>query len=259
MTRMEDLLAEALAIGRVPDSADDAERAELAELMAAAGILRAESAVVEAEATTARPVARARFERYLADAQRPAPAPVPAGPAPRGWRRLAGTNRFVLGGALAAVIGVIAVLALVGTQALTSSTETANALSPNDYAQVQGVVTGGGGNAFTLASDTGNVKLALSAETTTVGPDAAPANLKVGDVVLVSGVVGADGSIAATTVAVTGAPADQPVSSRPKLLKRIGAGVSGRVVLLSIAADGASARVVIETASGDRVLVQVEG
>lgn len=258
MSRIDDLLAEALATGSIPTGASEAERAELAPLIEAAGGLRAHARTLGAEADARKPVARARFERFVADAARPAPV---RGKSSRGsaWQRLLGANRLAFGGAVAAAVGVVAVLAVFASQALFSSTETANALSPDDYVQVQGVVTGGSGGRLSLASDTGVVNLALSSSTTTVGPDAQAAEAKVGDRVIVSGVVNADRSITATSVAVTDGANAAPAKVTPKLLKRLGSGLSGRVVLLSIAKDGMTARVIIETAGGERYLVKVDG
>jgi hypothetical protein len=268
MSRTDDLLARALSSGEIPPEASEAERAELAPLLAAAARMKPNRASIEREAAAAMPIARARFERFVETRHQQA-APLFA-EAPRGGflGRLVRGNRLALslGGAVA--VAAIAIVALFGSQALLSGTETANALSADDYVQVQGVVssatTSGDQQTVLVNSELGAVTVLLSPSTSTVdetNPDGA-ASLKAGDTVLVGGVVTAvtpRREIAASTVAISQASIAAPRQVKLKELKKLLPNLQGRIGVLSVAKDGHSARVLIEAASGERYIVRVDG
>ncbi|HET7712139.1 MAG TPA: hypothetical protein VFL80_09450, partial [Thermoanaerobaculia bacterium] len=81
--RLDDLLDRALDAGEIPPDATAAERAELAALLDAAGVLRATSVDLAAEAETTLPTARAQFERFVGSGGRE--AVLPAAPAKVRW------------------------------------------------------------------------------------------------------------------------------------------------------------------------------
>jgi len=248
--RIDDLLARTLESGAIPDDATAAERAELEVLRAGADELRLNSTLVDAEARASMPAARARFQRHLAEQRSPAavPARAPAAPPRRSWF---GGGRF--GGALAfaapaAALGVIALVAILVLQPF-GGVETASALTPDDYIQVQGVVSETSGQTVSIRSELGDLQVTLSEITSVIDSNGAadPSGLKTGDSVAVGGVVQADRrTISARTVAISQQQATAtPVIARAQELKKFREGVQGNVSLISISPDGARARVVI--------------
>jgi RNase P/RNase MRP subunit p29 len=262
--RIDDLLQRALASGRLPDDATEAERAEIAPLLAASGALKLNSARVAAEANAAMPTARARFQRHL-QAQAPVPvrqavqavAPVPR---PGMFGRLLGVRTMALGSSVA-VMAIIAIVALVVLQPF-SNVETASALTVDDYVQVEGVVSTTDGATVTVQSSTlGNLDIAIS-DLTSVSNDQGTveaASLKAGDPVLISGIVTAKRAIAASNVAVAQNTGTTTVESRPKaaLLKAFRQGLEGKVTVLALSPDGARARVLLVT-KNESLLVDVD-
>ena len=199
--RFDSLLARALATGTIPPEATAAERAELEPLLRTGAILEQAGAETAREASTSMPIARARFERFLvAESQNAGLRGAAARPPRRGiLGRLVHSHRGLLlaGGAVA--VGLVAVIAVFGTQSLFSGTETADAqvLVPDDFVQVQGVAGSvslvDGVRTVTLQSEFGNVSVLLSADTSVVRDqtNATSDSIKPGDSLLVGGVVGA--------------------------------------------------------------------
>lgn len=250
--RMDELLDRALELGRVPDDATEDERAELELLLAASGALLAERAAIDAEARAAKPVARARFERAIGDV---APQPQPRSAAPK--RR----NGFAFGfGAIAAAVAAL-VVAVVAIQPF-GGTETASALSIDDYVQVPGVVTATDEGSVTVSSpEFGDIEVLVTELTSVVDGDASSElqNVEAGESVLVSGLVRrAEANrvqIDARTLAL--AVRRQTESGRVRIdeLRQFREGVAGTITVLVLSTDQVSARVLIETEAGRRVLV----
>lgn len=177
-------------------------------------------------------------------------------------------NRLVMSLGTAVAVAAIAIVAVFASQGLLSGTETANALSADDYVQVQGVVssatTSGDQQTVQLSSELGPVTVLVSPDTSTVDettPNGVAA-LKAGDTVLVGGLVTAVSptrEIAASTVAISQASATPPTQVKLKVLKKLLPNLQGRISVLSVAKDGKSARVVIVAASGERYVVRVDG
>jgi hypothetical protein len=252
--RMDDLLDRALELGRVPADATEEERVELERLLAAAGALQAVRTDIDEEARAAKPVARARFERAIGNVAPPTPVRAAA---PK--RR----NGFAFGfGAIAAAIAVL-VVAVVAIQPF-GGTQTASALSIDDYVQVPGVVTATAEGSVTVTSpEFGDMEVLVS-DLTSVVDGETPAelqNVEAGESVLVSGLVRrAEANrvqIDARTLALA---VRQPVATervRIDELRNFREGVAGTISVLVLSPDGASARVLIETEAGRRVLVNV--
>lgn len=266
MSRIDDLLASTLQSGRIPSDASEAERAELQAALETSTKLQSQRALVQREAVKSMPAGRARFERFV---QEQKATPVATAEPRRGFlgRLLAG-NRLVLSLGTAVAVAAIAIVAVFASQGLLSSTDTANALSADDYVQVQGVVssatTSGDQQTVQLSSELGPVTVLVSTDTSTVDettPNGVAA-LKAGDTVLVGGLVTAVSptrEITASTVAISQASAAPPTQVKLKVLKKLLPNLQGRISVLSVAKDGESARVVIAAASGERYVVRVDG
>lgn len=255
----------ALETGEIPEEASAAEREEIAGLVAASAGLHAVGTSLEQEAHRAIPVARARFERFVA-AQSNARGAAVTAPSARGIGWLRG-RRSIAGLGIAAVVGLVAVVAVFAYQSLSSTTESVNALSRDDYVQVQGVIASSSGHApeqtLVVHSELGDVTVKVSGNTHTVGEQASPLTdaLKPGELVLVAGTVvgaGPERTIEASTIAI-GARGTNPPPRTAKLrdLRTLSAALHGRVRLLALSKDGASGRVVIESANGARYLVHI--
>lgn len=269
MSRLDDLLQQTIATGAIPSEATEAERAELQPLLRMARAAAQDRARVEAEATASMPIARARFERFVAAQQAQAsPEPRAVVSEPKAGffgRLLKGHRGLVLSGA-AVAIGVLAVIAVSGSQLLLSDTETASAqvLSPDDYVQVQGVVkdvsTSGDTRTVTLDSELDAVRVTLNAETSVVDEDSTVevSTIKAGDQLLVGGVVGSNRQVTANTVAVSKARATAPKVIKLKKLGKLVPNLEGRVALLAVSKDGTNANVLFDAADGQRYLVKVD-
>lgn len=261
--RIDRLLDEALSTGTVPADASPVERAEVERLLTAAGTLRVSAKQANEEANASMPVARARFERFMAASQSAAPAPAkPARGSLFGWLFLA--HRALGTAATAAAIGIVATIAVVVSQNTFSGVETASAqvLTPGDYVQVSGVVAGSTGTGdqrmVKVTSDFGEVEVALSSVTSVVDDADAvdPASIKKGDAVLISGLVQKDRKIAAQTLAVSAETAPLPPKPQIKELKVLRPGLEGRIVFLSLGEDGRRARVVLDV-KGELLLLRI--
>ena len=268
MTRIDDLLQQAIATGAIPAEATELERAELQPLLHAARSVGGARPRVEAEASASMPIARARFERYIAAQQAPA-SPTPrsaAVPSGRGFfHRIIQHHRgLVLSGA-AVAIGLVAVVAIGISQLVLSDTESAAAqvLTPDDYVQVQGVVqdvaVNGDLRTIQLRSDLATVQVTLGADTSVVDAGAAieVSAIQPGDQLLVGGVVGTNRQVAANTVARSQAPKPLPKVIKFKTLRKLLPNLEGRVSLFAVAKDG-RARVLIDAADGQRYLVYID-
>lgn len=262
--RFDQLLDHALETGEVPPDATPVERRQIEELLVAAGVLRATSAGVEAEAAGSMPVARARFERFLQGKA------APATPAPRLSRRslgrLFGMPRGLALAGSAVAVGLLAVVVLVLSQGALDSTDTAVAevLQPGDYVQLDGVVsedTGeGDSRVVTLLTEFGSVRVTLSPATSiSAGEDATPpVRFRSGDTVTLSGSVARDRSIHAHSVGLSERGGRPPAMMQPRRLGSQASGVNGRVVALAVTSDGKQGRVVVDAGDGRHYIATVD-
>jgi len=264
--RVDDFFGEALATGNIPKEATPAERAEVEQLLLAARALGTDRAQIDAEARASMPVARARFERFVAESR----ANAASVGAPRisrggilGW--LFGVHRALATTAAAVGIATVAVLALVLSQNVFTGVETASAqvLTPGDYVQVEGVVSEASGNGgertVKVQSEFGAIDVALNAVTSVVNDETQKdfSSVKKGDAVLISGLVRPDRSIAAHSLAVAAQSGTPPKKVTPQLLKQLDSAVEGRIVVVSLAEDEVRASVVID-ARGKQLIVPIE-
>ncbi len=266
--RINQLLDEALRSGFVPSGASVAERAEIEQLLAAAERARVLKSALDAESRAALPTARARFERYVA-AEAAAPAQRKALRPPQSnflGRAFAMHRRLALVGS-AAAIGLVALVAVFVTQSYGGvATASAQVLSENDYAQVQGVITAtsgeGADRTATLASDFGDLQIALGdlASVTNVDQLVDASTLRPGDTVTVAGTVAKKDkttSIAARTLAILKANANPPARPKVTLLRELHNGLEGRITVFAVAEDGKSARVLVDVGSAEQFVVVV--
>lgn len=259
--RIDDLLHRALETGAIPADASDDERVELAVLLAGAERLASSRQAAMREADAARPIAKARFERFMGEQQPTPPAPRATTPAESaGWRRFFGGRTAV--GALATG-AVLVVAALLVIPALFQDVETASAqvLEPGDYVQVTGVVSGDPGtDALELQSPFGPVTVAFTDTSEVVDGENRlhPSQLGPGDEVTVDGIVGDDRRVRAATFARGGRDATPPAERPIERLRDFRDDLEGRVVSLALSDGSNKGRVLIETPRGDRVLVEVD-
>jgi RNase P/RNase MRP subunit p29 len=263
MNRLDNLLAQALATGEIPEDATEAERAEITRLVGPSAALKANAAHVNNEASASMPVARARFERFMAEASRPAPVRV-AAPRAGLLGRLLQFNRGLVSAGAAIAIGLIAILAVGGSQVLLSGTETASAqvLTEDDYVQVQGVVSSTTDQQLKLHSaEFGDITVAVTSSTSVVDDQSTrtAASLKPGDSVLVGGVVGKKHTISASTVAIAAPGQAPPPQARLNELKKPPRDLEGKVAVLTVSKNGDTARVLIDAGDGQRYIVNVNG
>ena len=265
--RIDELFSEALATGAIPAGATAAERTELEQMLLAASALRASRTLIDVEARATMPVARARFERFVAESGAPAPG-LQTERASRGsllgW--LFGVHRALATAATAAGLAIVAVLALVVSQNVFTGVETASAqvLIPGDYVQVEGVVSDASVNStegnVTVQSEFGPIRVALSSVTSVVNDETQKdlSAVKKGDAVLISGLVRQDRSIAAHTLAVAAQSGTPPKKVAPKLLSQLKAAVEGRIVLVSLAEDEIHGSVLLDI-RGEKFIVPIGG
>jgi hypothetical protein len=266
--RLDRLVATALETGAVPPGLDAEERAEVEAVLNSAAMLRATGSTARAEARASMPTARARFERFVDAATRPSPAPI----------RVVETSRprgGIFGGVLAAnraitwsvaAVALVALLALAGSRVFFTGVETAAAFSPGDYVQLEGVVSAATGTGadrqLDVSSDIGNVSVDVTKDTSVVDETSATdaSAIVQGAPVVVGGVVGKDRRIAANTLALSAAQGVvKPLKVAFKELRDLKAGLQGKVVTFALSPDGSRAAVVIETKTGERLLVHVDG
>jgi hypothetical protein len=269
--RLDTLLDETLATGSIPEGVSPDERARLEELLASVSTLRRGAEAVRAEAEAAMPTARARFQRHLAAQGRPVPPAARPTASPR-----AGFFGAVIGsvfgsvGALrlsasVAAVGLVALAAILLARPF-AGVDTASALSVDDYVQVQGVVTDGGGDFVTVqSSEFGALRVALSENTSIVDSETVRdrSGLRPGDAVLVSGVVRdarkKDIRIEANTLALAaGEPGAIPTPTPLKELRRLDGGLEGTITVLALAPDGRGARILVDAGGGHQLIVNVD-
>jgi hypothetical protein len=255
--RMDELLAEALATGAIPDVATAEERAELQHLLASMRALSSQAADVRAEASASMPIAKARFERFLQQQSAGTATPASSGTGRRfGWFRAphAPMRAFA---AVAAVVALVAAGALLAP-ALLNDVDSASAqvLVPGEYVQFEAVAGETVGDTFAVDADFGNVEVVIDDDTELVDGAGAPANgVRPGRVVVVGGVVGDDHRVRARTVAVSDAELARPEQRRPKPLEEFRE-VGGRIVAFTLGNDG-QPRVAILT-ENELVVVKVD-
>ncbi|OAI41175.1 hypothetical protein AYO38_04275 [bacterium SCGC AG-212-C10] len=264
-SRMDDLLDEFLVSGTLPETVTREEREEVLALTAALGPVQEARATAETEARLSTPIARARFESFVAgqeDALRTSAAPAVTPPIRRGWwSRTFGSYRAIGTAGAAAALGLVALIAVLVSQGSFGGAETASALTPGDYAQLSGVITdvaeADDGLHVTVAAQFEQVKVLVSPETAYTEPvTGGLPPLTAGRSVLIAGIIGQDRIIAAQTLSL----ADRgtvPAVTQPKALKAGDAPIEGVITLLTLGPEGKRAKVVVETASGRSFLVTV--
>lgn len=264
--RIDSLLEQALANRSIPADATAAERAELELLLETMGVLQSARNDAAEGARATMPTARARFQRYMtANPAVRTPSPVtPSSPRPGFFGRLLGRGRIPTMAGSAAGVAALVIAAVVLWQVTFSEPTSAYAqmVDPGDYVQVEGVVDTSPDGRLELQSELGTVELELSESTALVDAETARelSTLKPGDRVLVGGIAGKGQKLAAQTVALSqsaGEPAPRVITF--KQLERLRANLEGQVVTYTISNDGTRGAVLIETASGERFLVRVDG
>ena len=262
--RIDDLLERAIESGTMPPEATAAERGEIERLLAGREVLRAARDAAHADATAARPTARARFERFTAEQQATATAargraPVAATRPRKRFGRFAVLVTGVRGVAVAAAIGLVAVVALFGAQNLRNTTEAAAAFEAGDYVQLQGTIARVGPGTIDLRYELGTVRIELGETATGVADGVAvdPGTLKAGDTVLVGGVAGDGGTVSARTLAVSAEALPAPAKVAVRRLESLDGKLPGRVVAFALTPAGRG-RVTLETGDGQRVLVIID-
>lgn len=257
--RFDLLLARALASGTIPAAATAAERAEIEAALAATRAFGEMRATIDSEARDTMPVARARFERFVAGQRQPLSSGRPRlAPDARPWffgRLFTGPAQSLTTVAVAAAIGLVAVVALVASQSLfDSGSSTALALQPGEYVQLTGTVTGDtAAGQVRLRSGAGDIVVELSEETVLAA--SAP---KPGDSVLITGVVGKDRRVAAQSLTpVQAAPGPAPIPLTLQQLRNLRGNLAGLVVVLTISPDGKKGRIVLDS-EGRRYVVTVD-
>jgi hypothetical protein len=267
--RLDQLLDDALAMGRIPDDATPEERAEIEAMLPVAGALHRSARDVNVEAEASLPVARARFQRHIAAAAAPATPATPARTGGAGARSglfgaIFGSVGALRYSATAAAIGMVVLAAILVARPF-SGVETVSALGVDDYVQVQGVVSETSDDFVTVeSSEFGSLRIDLSDQTSIVGNDGADRSaLRPGESVLISGVVREahkrDIRIAANSLALAGqAPADRPVVTALKELRKSNEALEGTLTVLAISGDGANARILLDTGRGHQFVVNVD-
>ncbi len=257
--RLDALLEEALRTGVIPAGATEAERARVQPLLENAARLRRHGSAFNHEASNAMPAARARFQQHIA-ASRPTPSAAP--PKTSRWRSLVAVRplRYAVsaGAVAAALLVAVAVVRPFG------GTETASALSVDDYVQAPGVVSTAAEGVLTVeSSEFGTLQVNISPETAIAGTAGAleAGALKAGDTVLVGGIIRSAGdrraTIAANTVALSAEGQRPRDFDRPHELREFREGIEGTVAAFVLSPES-TARVVIATPGGERLLVNTD-
>lgn len=249
--RLDELLVQALATGEVPGDATHSERQELENLLDVKRAIASYATSVHTEATESKPVARARFERFVLE----------NGAAKPGMRRRAGRGAGFLSwfkgsGRMRAVVAATTVVVLIAvgafaTPALFNDVETASAqvLVPGEYVQFEAVAGESSGQTVNVSADFGDVAVVLDEETEVV--DSAgerPAEVRSGRVVVVGGIVGDDLTVRARTVAVSASEGQQPDYRPPRQFEEY-RDIGGRIVAFAVGDDG-EPRIAILTNEG---------
>ncbi|WP_322819446.1 hypothetical protein [Tepidiforma sp.] len=259
--RLDDLLARALETGTIPPDASPHEQAQLEQLLAARENLLAARHTIDREADAAMPLARARFQRYLA-ARQPTPAQRPTHTAsPHLLARLLQAPRLPLAASLAALL-LIALAALLLTDPL-RGTQQAQALGLDDYVQLAGTVTQSDNSTILVDQpDLGPIRIdtteAIFLDTDGNTLDRPPAP---GEHILVAGIVREARAgrilIAAQTLSTSAAPNDETPGHLQRLSSLDGA-PEGTIRLVAIDPAGRSGRAIVALADGRRALVEID-
>lgn len=259
--RLDDLLARALETGTIPPDASPHEQAQLEQLLAARENLLAARHTVDREADAAMPIARARFQRYLA-ARQPAPAQRPIHTArPPLLTRLLQAPRLPLAASLAALL-LIALAALLLTDPF-RGTQQAQALGIDDYVQLAGTVTQSDNSTILVDQpDLGPLRIdtteaiLLGADGNTLDRPPAP-----GQHILVTGIVREARAgrilIAAQSLSTSAAPNDEKPGHLQRLRSLDGA-LEGTIRLVAIDPAGRSGRAIVALTDGRRALVEID-
>jgi hypothetical protein len=259
--RLDDLLARTLETGTIPAEASSQERAELEQLLAARAELLTAREAVDREARAAMPVARARFQRYLAASQ-PPPVEVRAVAArPTFFERLLVGRRLPLAASLAALL-VVALAALLVTGPFRGA-QPAQALGVDDYVQLAGTVASSDGATVVVDHpDLGPVRVDatdsvfIDADGNPLASPPAP-----GAYVIVAGIVREARSdrvvIAAQSLAAAAPPGDEGNGRFERLRSLVGT-PEGTLRLVAIDPAGRSGRAIVSLSDGRRVLVDVD-
>lgn len=267
--RIDDLLDAYLETGELPADATNAERDEVESMVRAAGLLRSTADVTAKESEAAKPIARARFERFLMDAEPVIDAtPRHVERQPSWFARFFGANRGLRAAGIAAAVGIIAIVAVFAYQNASDTTESAIAqvLEPGDYAEVYGTVASvtGEGDSRTLMvnSEFGVLEVTADDETSIIESNTVHEleNIEPGANLLIAGLVGRDRRIAAQTLALAGAeatPVAANVATVRELQRTPPEEFDGQIVLMTLAEDGLGARVVVLAGDGTRYAVRI--
>ncbi len=264
--RLDDLLFIALEGGELPADATEEERREVAHILEARAFLGRAAAEVDDELTTAMPVARARFQRFLDAETRPVPVE-PRVPREPGRRRLLPWGRELAiprAAAIGAPVLLLAAFALVAVVVLNNAFRDVEvALAEGDYFQGEGVVRearpSDGGVEVVVETGAGRfaVNVAAGSRIQRDGIDTDTSALVPGTVVVVDGVVGDGRRVQASSVLIGShtPPLPQPLFRPPEERGPL----EGAVILFRLAGDGDFGELVLEGPDGRRVVVPVDG
>ncbi len=254
--RIDRLLADTLANGRIPEDATIEERNEVLRLIEASRLLESSRAGLNLEAQRSLPNARARFERYVVAGASGGPVRAPAG-IPT-WRR----RGFALAGSAAAAVAIVIGAILVGIAVSGSGVETASAMEIGDFVHLEGtLVDGPASDGRTVQIDTvaGRVTIEVERDASVADGDLLlpVQSLSRGDSLVVAGTVTGVRRLEASSLSRVGQGAT-PVPERAiRRLVDYREGLEGSVVSFALAPEGDLVRVVLETSNGDRILVTV--
>ena len=264
--RITRLFDEARRTGQLPADATPEERAEVEAMLRAARLLDEAASGVSAEARASMPVARARFERFLA-AQAVAKGQAPMRQERRGLFGWFGRHPRMAALASSAVgLVLLLVVAVAGGRPFFSDTQSAYAseLEPGDYVQIEGVVTrvrDGETPRLAVQSQFGTIEVDLDEVTSLVGEDDQPADLSAvasGRRVIVSGLVDRDHRVRAATIALSAAGVQPPPRRDFERPRELPPGVQATILWFSQSEDGGEGKLAVETPEGRRLVVRVD-
>ncbi len=252
--RLDRLLEETLLTGEFPEGLTAAEHQELQRLIASASLLQPAGRAASSEAEATLPAASLRFRRHMTA------APRPEGRAPARWFAGHRTGLAVFGTAAAALVFGLALFA--GYQWTTGDVETAAAIAPGDFVQLQGTIESAqnspAGQSLRVNTALGQLDVNISPAATVSEGEAprAASTLRPGEGLVLSGHVGKGRKIEAQSVAVSkiDRPPDVPITR----LHEARESFTARVLSVALTEDGALARGVVVSGAGDRFLVHVD-
>ncbi|GAB4322115.1 MAG: hypothetical protein Kow0010_02720 [Dehalococcoidia bacterium] len=264
--RITRLFDDARRTGEVPPGASPEERAEVEAMLRIARLLDESAGRVSEEAQASMPLARARFERFLA-AQQAAKGQTPVQHERRGlfgWfgrhPRMAALASSALG------LALLLVVAVAGGRPFFSDTQSAYAseLDPGDYVQIEGVVTrvqDGEAPRLAVQSQFGTIEVELDEVTSLVDEDDRSADLSAvapGRRVIVSGLVDRHHRVRAATLALSAAGVQPPPRMDFERPRDLPSGVQATILWFSQSEDGREGKLAVETADGRRLVVRVD-